>query len=53
MKIFDQVGKKSTDANSFWDDVVEKGTTYSQPDKLTYEQAARLGLAPGSEDKKE
>jgi DNA-binding NarL/FixJ family response regulator len=54
MKIFDQVGKKATDANSFWDDVVEKGTTYSQPDKLTYEQAARLGLAPdSSDDKKE
>jgi DNA-binding NarL/FixJ family response regulator len=52
MKIFDQVGKKEVDANSFWDDIVEKGTTYSQPDKLTYEQAARLGLAPDS-DKKE
>jgi DNA-binding NarL/FixJ family response regulator len=53
MKIFDQVGKKATDANSFWDDAVEKGTTYAQPDKLTYEQAARLGLAPDSDDKKE
>ncbi len=50
MQIFDQVGKKSTDANSFWDDVVEKGTTYSEPDKLTFEQASRLGLAPGTED---
>lgn len=53
MKIFDQVGKKAVDANSFWDDVVEKGTTYAQPDKLTYEQAARLGLAPGNDGKKE
>ncbi len=53
MKIFDQVGKKEIpNANSFWDDVVEKGTTYSEPDKLTYEQAARLGLAPGNEDAK-
>ena len=51
MKIFDQVGKKTSDANSFWDDVVEKGTTYTEPDKLTYEQAARLGLAPGEEKK--
>ena len=52
MKIFDQVGKKTTDANSFWDNVVEKGTTYAEPDKLTYEQATRLGLAPGSSDAK-
>lgn len=52
MQIFDQVGKKATDANSFWDDVVEKGTTYSEPDKLTFEQASRLGLAPGSEEPK-
>ena len=52
MQIFDQVGKKTTDANSFWDTVVEKGTTYAEPDKLTYEQATRLGLAPGSSDAK-
>jgi hypothetical protein len=50
LQMFDQVGKKATDANSFWDDVVEKGTTYAEPDKLTFEQASRLGLAPGSED---
>lgn len=53
MQIFDQVGKKSKDANSFWDTAVEKGTTFDQPDKLTYEQAARLGLAPGADDKKD
>lgn len=52
MQMFDQVGKKSTDANSFWDDVVEKGTTYAEPDKLTFEQATRLGLTPGTEDAK-
>lgn len=53
MQIFDQLGKKKDDANSFWDSAVEKGTTFAEPDKLTYEQAARLGLTPGSEDKKE
>lgn len=52
MQIFDQMGKKTTDANSFWDDVVEKGTTYTEPDKLTFEQASRLGLTPGTEDAK-
>lgn len=51
MEIFDQVGKKSTDANSFWDSAIEKGTTFSEPDKLTYEQAARLGLTPDSKEK--
>lgn len=53
MKIFDQVGQKTTDANSFWDEVVEKGTTYAEPDKLTYEQAMRLGLTPENDKKKE
>ena len=53
MQIFDQVGKKAGDANSFWDSAVEKGTTFAEPDKLTYDQAARLGLTPDSEDKKE
>ncbi len=46
LNIFDQIGKKSADANSFWDNAVEKGTTYAEPDKLTYEQASKLGLAP-------
>lgn len=42
--------KKAVDANSFWDNLVEQGTKYTQPDKLTYEQAVQLGLAPkGSE----
>lgn len=38
--------KKAVDANSFWDTLVEQGTKYTQPDKLTYEQAVQLGLAP-------
>ena len=53
MQIFDQVGKKATDANNFWDSAIEKGTTFAEPDKLTYEQAARLGLTPDASDKKE
>jgi DNA-binding response OmpR family regulator len=48
LDIFDQIGQKTDDANSFWDSAVEKGTTFSEPDKLTYEQASRLGLTPDS-----
>jgi hypothetical protein len=48
MDIFSQIGKKSSDASSFWDTAVEKGTTFAEPDKLTYEQASRLGLTPDS-----
>jgi len=48
LDIFNQIGQKTVDANSFWDSAVEKGTTFSEPDKLTYEQASRLGLTPDS-----
>jgi len=48
LDIFNQIGKKSADADEFWNTAVEKGTTYSEPDKLTYEQAAKLGLTPDS-----
>lgn len=48
LEIFNQIGKKSADADSFWDTVIEKGTTYAEPDKLTYEQASKLGLTPDS-----
>jgi CheY-like chemotaxis protein len=48
MDIFSQIGKKTNDANSFWDTAVEQGTTFAEPDKLTYEQASRLGLTPDS-----
>jgi DNA-binding NarL/FixJ family response regulator len=48
MDIFAQIGKTTDAANSFWDTAVEKGTTYAEPDKLTYEQASRLGLTPDS-----
>jgi len=48
LDIFSQIGKKSNDASTFWDTAIEKGTTFTEPDKLTYEQASRLGLTPDS-----
>jgi DNA-binding response OmpR family regulator len=41
-----KASSKKEDANAFWDQAIEKGTQYAEPDKLTYEQAAQLGLAP-------
>ena len=52
LNIFDQIGQKTNDANSFWDTAVEKGTTFTEPDKLTFDQASRLGLAPDSAQEK-
>jgi two-component system response regulator (stage 0 sporulation protein F) len=52
MDIFSQIGKKAVDANAFWDTAVEQGTTFAEPDKLTYEQASRLGLTPDSAQEK-
>jgi CheY-like chemotaxis protein len=52
LNIFNQLGKKTSDANAFWDSAVEQGTTFAEPDKLTYEQASRLGLTPDSEQEK-
>ncbi len=49
LEILNQVGKKPPiDPNAFWDTIVEKGTVYTEPDKLTYEQASKLGLTPDS-----
>ena len=52
MDIFNQIGKKTDDANAFWDTATEQGTTFAEPDKLTYEQASRLGLTPDSAQEK-
>lgn len=53
---FDELLKKASetkvDANAFWDQAIEQGPQYTEPDKLTYEQAAQLGLAPKNEEKK-
>ena len=53
---FDELLKKASavgvDANAFWDQAIEQGPQYTEPDKLTYEQAAQLGLAPKDEDEK-
>ncbi len=48
LDMFDQSSRQADDANSFWDTAVEKGTTFTEPDKLTYDQALRLGLTPDS-----
>ena len=53
LNMFSQVGKTGKDASNFWDSAIEKGTTFAEPDKLTYDQAARLGLTPDSDNKKE
>ncbi len=52
LKIFNQLGNKTADVNSFWDTAVQEGTTFLEPDKLTYEQASRLGLTPDSSQEK-
>jgi CheY-like chemotaxis protein len=53
---FDELLKKSADvkvdANAFWDQAIEQGPQYTEPDKLTYEQAAQLGLAPKNNEEK-
>lgn len=51
LSIFNQLDKKSGEAEAFWESVVEKGTSYAEPDKLTYEQASKLGLTPDSPQK--
>jgi CheY-like chemotaxis protein len=52
MDIFSQIGKKTSDADAFWNSATEQGTTFAEPDKLTYEQASRLGLTPDSAQEK-
>jgi DNA-binding NarL/FixJ family response regulator len=52
LNIFNQIGQKTDAANSFWDSAIEKGTTFAEPDKLTYDQASRLGLTPDSAQEK-
>lgn len=39
------------DANAFWDQALDAGPQYTEPDKLTWEQAMQLGLAPKDEKK--
>jgi hypothetical protein len=50
--LFKNAGKKPGDATSFWDAVVEKGTSFNDPDKLTFEQASRMGLTPDADKNK-
>ncbi len=51
LSLLSHVADKPADAGSFWDTLVEKGTTYAEPDKLTWEQATQLGLTPGESKK--
>lgn len=50
-ELFRQAAAPHEDASAFWDTLVENGTRFTQPDKLTYEQAAQLGLAPKDGEK--
>ncbi|MFO7585022.1 MAG: response regulator [Anaerolineales bacterium] len=53
---FDELLKKGADVNvnadDFWNQAIEQGPQYTEPDKLTYEQAAQLGLAPKNDQQK-
>ncbi len=43
---------KTGELDNFWDEAVEKrGSVSLDPDKLTYEQASKLGLTPDHEEK--
>jgi len=47
--LFAAKGDKVKDLNAFWDDAVEKtGNIPTNPDVITFEQARKLGLDPGS-----
>ncbi len=46
--LFKQTDLGSTDLDSFWDSAIDSHeSTEVDSDKLTYEQAKQLGLAPG------
>jgi DNA-binding NarL/FixJ family response regulator len=48
-KLFADTGDKKSDLDSFWNQAAEK-VGFTQPDKLTFDQATKLGLTPS--DKK-
>jgi DNA-binding NarL/FixJ family response regulator len=52
LNFLNQIGKKPSDVDSFWESAVEKGTSFSEPDKLSYDEASRLGLTPDSAQEK-
>jgi DNA-binding response OmpR family regulator len=52
LALLSHAADKPADASSFWDTIVEKGTSYAEPDKLTWEQASQLGLTPGETTQK-
>jgi CheY-like chemotaxis protein len=42
-------GGTGPDADSFWESAAEKGATFAPGDTLTYDEARKLGLTPGSD----
>ena len=50
--LLQKASSANVDANAFWDQAIEEGPKYTEPDKLTYEQALQLGLAPKEKDEK-
>jgi CheY-like chemotaxis protein len=51
-ELLQSASSEQVDANAFWDQAIEEGPKYTEPDKLTYEQAMQLGLAPKGKDEK-
>lgn len=47
--LFSALDSKKVDLNAFWDEAVEKGPGFTLKDTLTFEEASKLGLAPGEE----
>lgn len=47
--LFSALDNKKVDLDAFWNEAVEKGPGFTLKDTLTFEEAAKLGLAPGEE----
>lgn len=45
--LFKALDSKSVDLDAFWNNAVEKGPGFTLKDTLTFEEASKLGLAPG------
>ncbi len=47
--LFGALDNKKVDLDAFWNEAVEKGPGFTLKDTLSFEEAAKLGLAPGEE----
>lgn len=45
--LFKALDNKPVDLDAFWDNAIEKGPGFTLKDTLTFEEASKLGLAPG------